>query len=188
MRKGLLALLFSVVMIVPVMAATGTAAEKVESETVGAFAVKLAAALGSPAGNELTAAASLRSAGVDLKANLSARLTEAEAARILSDLGMKVAPPSNPSGEVSSGKSTQLAAAAGLSLSASPGLEANGSDLPVYCLLEKNIGQCVVCCKPELGFVEGDPRAGQITKFCTQFCKNTEPPCSSPPCDGEPQS
>jgi hypothetical protein len=187
MKKSLLALLVSVALAVPLVAATDNAAEKVNAETVGGFAVKLAAALGTPASNEQAAAASLRSAGVDLKANLSARLTEAEAARILSDLGMKVAAPTSPSNEVSSGKSTQLAAAAGLSLSASPGLELNGSELPVHCLLEKNVGQCVVCCKPELGYDPDLPRAGQITKFCTQFCKNTEPPCSSPPCDEEPQ-
>ena len=184
MKKSLLALLVSVALAVPVVAATGNAAEKVNAETVGGFAVKLAAALGTPASNEQAAAASLRSAGVNLKADLSARLTEAEAARILSDLGMKVAAPTNPSNEVSSGTSTQLAAAAGLSLSASPGLETNGDDLPMYCLLEKNVGQCVVCCKPALGYDPDLPAAGQITKFCTQFCKTYEPPS---PSDEEPQ-
>jgi hypothetical protein len=187
MKKSLLALLVSVALAVPVVAATGNAAEKVNSETVGGFAVKLAAALGTPASSEQAAAASLRSAGVSLKADLSARLTEAEAARILSDLGMKVATPSSPADEISNGKSAQLAAAAGLTLSASPGIETTGGDLPVHCLLEKNLGQCVGCCKPELGFVEGDDRAGQIVKFCTTFCKSTEPPCPSPPCDPEPE-
>jgi hypothetical protein len=183
MKKILLALVVSVALAVPVVAATGNAVE-VNSETVGGFAVKLAAALGTPASSEQVAAASLRSAGVSLKADLSARLTESEAARILSDLGMKVAAPSSPADEVSSGKSSQLAAAAGLSLSASPGIETAGADLPVHCLLERNIGQCVNCCKPELGFVEGADRAGQIVKFCTQFCKNTQPP---PPSEEEPQ-
>ena len=180
MKKTLLALLVSVVLAVPVVAATGNG----NSETVGGFAVKLAAALGTPSDSEQAAAASLRSAGVSLKADLNARLTEAEAARILSDLGMNVAAPASPSNEVSSGKSTQLAAVAGLSLSASPGLETSHDELPVQCLLEKNHGQCVGCCKPALGFVDGEPRAGQIVKFCSQFCKNTQPP---PPSDEEPQ-
>jgi hypothetical protein len=187
MKRGSLALLCSIVLMVPVMAASGSDSQGVSSETVGGFAVKLAAALGTPAGSEQVAAASLRSAGVSLQADLSARLTEAEAARILSDLGVKVAPPSSPADEVSNGKSAQLAAAAGLSLSASPGIDTTSDDLPVHCLLEKNQGQCVGCCKPELGFVEGDPQAGQITKFCVQFCKTSEPPCPSPPCDPEPQ-
>lgn len=183
MKKTLLALLVSVALAVPVVAATGNAVEKVNGETVGGFAVKLAAALGTPVASEQAAVASLRNVGLDLKADLNARLTEAEASRILSDLGMKVATPSNPSGEVSSSKSTQLAAAAGLSLSASPGLESVGADLPVQCLLEKNHGQCVNCCKPIVGWYDGCS-CGQLVKFCAQFCKSTEPP---PPSDEEPQ-
>ncbi len=182
MKKGLLALLFIVVLIVPVIAVTGTASEKVnDAETVGAFAVKLAAALGTPASNQQAAVASLRSAGVDLKADLSARLTEAEAARILADLGMKVAAPSSPSNEVSSGVATQLAAAAGLSLTASPGIE-TGGELPMECLMEKNHGQCTVCCKDDLGDNSDAPI--QLARFCAEFCKSTAPP---PPSDEEPQ-
>jgi len=183
MKKILLALLVSVALAVPVVAATGNAGDIANPETVGGFAVKLAAALGNPSGSEQAAAASLRSAGVSLQADLNARLTEAEAARILSDLGMKVAPPSSPANEISSGKSTQLAAAAGLSLSATPGIEVNGGTLPIQCLLEKNHGQCVNCCKPALGFLpnNGD---GKIASFCAHFCNATQPP---PPSDEEPQ-
>ncbi len=181
MKKSLLALLVGVALVIPVVAATGNAAEKVNAETVGAFAVKLAAALGTPAASEQGAVASLRSAGVNLKADLSTRLTEAEAARILSDLGVKVAAPSSPSNEVSSGKASQLAAAAGLSLSASLGVEFSANDLPVQCLLEDNHGQCMGCCKPALGFGEGD--TGKISKFCAQFCRNVQEP---PPSDEEP--
>jgi hypothetical protein len=183
MKKSLLALLVSVALVVPVIAATGNAAEKVNAETVGAFAVKLAAALGTQAGSEQAAVASLRSAGVDLKADLGARLTEAEAARILADLGMQVAAPTSPSNEVSSGKATQLAAAAGLSLSASSGIAISANDLPVQCLLEPNHGQCMGCCKPALGFDPDAPKAGQVSKFCAQFCKNLQEP---PPSDEEP--
>ena len=180
MSKGLLALLCSIVLMVPVMAAaSGSAPESAAVETVGGFAVKLAAALGTPASSEQIAAASLRSAGVSLKVDLSARLTEAEAARILSDLGMKVAAPTNPAGEMSSGKSSQLAAAAGLSLSATPGIEQVGDDLPVHCLIDSNRGECVNCCKMALGFHEGDDQAGQITKRCGQFCKLIQPPVVS---------
>lgn len=181
MKKGLLALLLSVVLIVPIMAVSGSSTGKVEAETIGAFAVKLSAALGTPAGTEQAAAAALRSAGVTLNADLGARLTEAEAARILSDLGIKVAAPASPGNEVSSGQSSQLAAAVGLSLSTSPGIE-TGADLPVGCLLERNHGQCTNCCKDDLG---ADPDAPeQLARFCSQFCKNTEPP---PPSDEEPQ-
>jgi hypothetical protein len=141
--------------------------------------VKLAAALGRSASDQTAAVASLRAAGVDLDQNLSARLSEGEAARILSDLGMKVVASSEPSGEISIGRATHLAALAGMS--SSPGIDLESNDLPFQCLLERNHGQCMGCCKTALNF--GEEETGAISRLCAKFC-HLPPPS---PSDPEPQ-
>ncbi len=181
MKKGLLAVLVSVALVAMAVAATGTSTQVANAETVGGFAVKLAAAMGTPVSSQEMAVATLRSAGVNFDTNVSARLTEGNAARILADLGVSVAAPSNPAGDISLGKASQIAASAGLSLSAGPGIT---TDFPLQCLLEKNHGQCVGCCKDALGFDPEAPKAGQVSRNCSRFCKSTQPP---PPSDPEPE-
>ena len=63
MKRTLLALLISVALIVPSLAASADGAKNVE--TVGGFAVKLAAALGRSPATPEAAAASLKKAGVN---------------------------------------------------------------------------------------------------------------------------
>ena len=147
--------------------------------TVGQFAVRIATAFGTEEPNASKAADALRSRGVNLSADLSAPLTEGTVARIMADLGMKVASPANPSTPVSDAKAGYLAGvigtqAVGASISAETGL-------PNNCLSSKNRGQCVECCKAAT--LCGPPPAPFDCNACAKFCRNDVPP---PPSDGEP--
>ena len=176
MRKQLFTLVLCAGIALPLFASTGTTATTRPVETVGGFAVKLATAIGTPASSQEIAMQTLQAAGVSFKSDLSARLTSEHAARILSDLGMKVVAPVNPNDEVSVRLSSQLAASAGLSLSAGPGI--SNDDLPIICLLEKNHGQCTNCCKDALAD-QPDLTDGKTSRFCSRFCKRP-PPTSDP--------
>ena len=163
MKKTLLALLISVALVVPSLAASGDG--KANVETVGGFAVKLSAALGRNPATPEAAAASLRRAGVDLKADLGAKLTQGTASRILGELGMKVVNPETPEANVTVGVSSQLA----LSLSRSNALVGTDDkppgpgpgELPVQCLVAQDKGECNDCCIATTGC--GDIREDPLT-------------------------
>ena len=165
-------------------------------ETVGGFAVKLSAALGRSPATPEAAAASLRRVGVNLTADLGAKLTQGTAARILADLGVKVVNPATPEENVTVGLSSQLA----ISLSISNGLV--GSDkkppgptdpLPAHCLNATEKGICNDCCIDETGCgdiredINGEPLPGPQPPFpcnhCSKFCNSFEP---QPPSDEAP--
>ena len=188
------------VLAVSSLAASGDEARgKVETkvETVGGFAVKLAAVRGRAASTPEAAAASLRSAGVNvnLTADLGAKLTHDTATRILADLGVKVANPAAPENEITVALSRQLA----LSLSRSNILVGTAgmppapdpTDLPMDCLVAVNFGTCQECCKvaTSCGNIRedpdtGDPLPGSQPPFpcnhCAKFCKSFQPPDISP--------
>ena len=67
---------------------TSFAASRQEGPTVGTFVQKLSVALGHPATSPEVAARELRKLGVNLNADLSARITEGRAAEILRDLSI----------------------------------------------------------------------------------------------------
>ena len=196
MKKTLLALLISVALVVPSLAASGDGARNVE--TVGGFAVKLSAALGRAPATPEAAAASLRRAGVNLTADLGAKLTHDTATRILADLGVKVANSATPGNEMTVALSSQLALTLGRS-NALVGTEGmapapDATDLPTECLLEKNHGECQECCKLATlcGDIIDDPNTGDplpipqpafACNVCAKFCKTFEPP---PPSDEAP--
>lgn len=136
--------------------------------TVGDFAVQLATAVGYDAVDARQAAAALKRRGVTFAADLSAGLTEGEAARILSDLGMAVVAPANPATPVSQARVGSLLAAIPTSVSVE-GL-APEDEGPTHCLSSQNRGECNKCCKEATG-LEG--------KFCGHFCHaNVAPPPS----------
>src|SRR6185436_3337617 len=78
--------------------------------TVGEFAVRLATALGYDAADAKAAAGALNRRGVTLAADLSATLTEGDAARIISDLGIATVTPANPGAPVSAARAGSLVA------------------------------------------------------------------------------
>ena len=176
LKKYVPALLIGATLLVSGAAAAGSDATtgrksetRVVPETVGSFAIKLATALTDEKMRLDQAVAMLRKSGAAVGTDLNARLTEEEASRILSDLGMKVMPPENPASEVSTALGTQLAIMAGLTLS--PGIE--DITFPIHCLNEKNRGQCLNCCK--------DANPGlDVAKICGQICRGVVPPPPSP--------
>ena len=98
MRKSVLVLTVIAVLTAGALFASGSAPRS-SAVTVGDFAVKVAKALGYKATDQKSAVSSLKAAGVSLEAaDLSSSLTEGKAARILSDLGLKVntADPASP--------------------------------------------------------------------------------------------
>ena len=175
MKKHFPASLLCVAVVLGFLAVPGAAAKETSSTTVGRFAVELSQALGARVTGEQSAAQKLKARGVTLQIDLSARLTHEVAARILSDLGMKVAPVSNPAGEISRGMATQLAATAGIALQSRTGIALD--EFPVICLTEKNHGHCTNCCKAALA--GEDPEEGSIARLCAHFC--TSPPSASDP-------
>jgi len=147
--------------------------------TVGEFAVKVAIALGYATPDSKAAAEALKGRGVNLMADMSATLTEGEAARIMADLGMSVAAPTNPGAAVSASKAGFLAGTIG-----SVSLESIGPadvELPAECLNSVDRGTCVNCCKAAVGPLpngQGNPR--DAGRECSKFCKANVPPSPSP--------
>jgi len=136
--------------------------------TVGEFAVKVAGALGLEATDAKSAAGALKDRGVTFAADLSATLTEGEAARILSDLGVSVVAPANPGAVVTSVRAGSMAAA----IPPSAGIEGISpeDDGPTQCLSSVDRGTCVDCCKAATGLTG---------KFCGKYCHaNVAPPPS----------
>lgn len=178
--KALVVLALSVGLVAAAYAAPAAPAKT--GTTVGEFAVRIATAFGTEEPNANKAAEALRSRGVNLSADLSAPLTEGTVARIMADLGMKVANPVNPSTPVSDAKAGYLAGVIGANAVGASITAENG--LPNQCLGSKNRGQCVECCKAAT--LCGPPPAQFDCNVCSKFCKNNVPNCPSPPCDGEP--
>jgi len=147
--------------------------------TVGEFAVKVATALGYTAPDTQAAVAALKGRGIRMVSDPSATLTEGEAARIMSDLGMAVAKPSNPGAPVSSSKAGFLAGAINVATVQSVSTEA--TELPEQCLHSVDRGTCVNCCKDIVGQL---PDSGHGTrdagKECGHFCHANVPPPVSP--------
>ena len=169
-KKLLLVLALCAGVTVAAFAAPG-APVAVGKATVGEFAVKVANALGLDATDAKTAATALKGRGVSFAADLSATLTEGEAARIMSDLGMAVVTPANPAATVSTARAGSLAAA--IPPSALESIVPADSG-PTQCLSSVDRGTCVNCCKTA---------PGETGKFCGHYCHANVPP---PPSPGEP--
>lgn len=173
-RKHLLMLVLCAGVAVAALAAPPAAAPTGKA-TVGEFALKVATALGYDAADAKAAVTTLQGRGLSFSADLSSTLTEGEAARIMSDLGMAVVAPANPGATVSMARAGSLVA----SLPRSAGVESvstsGGDPNPTQCLSSVNRGACNNCCKEATGL------GGQ---FCGRYCHANVPP---PPSDSEPQ-
>lgn len=154
---------------------------KAGKETVGSFAVRVANAMGETVTSPQAAATKLRARGVNLSNDLSATLTEGEAARIVGDLGVKVVAPADPSATVSSTKAGTLAGVIAASTEAL--VTPADLSLPNQCLSSVDRGHCVDCCIAAVGPLP-DSGGGTRTagKECSKFCAANVPPVSS----GEP--
>ena len=137
--------------------------------TVGEFAVKVATALGYDAADAKSAASALKGRGVTFAADLSATLTEGEAARIMTDLGISVVAPTNPGASVPAARLGSLVA----SIPPSTGIEGISpeDEGPTQCLSSVDRGTCVNCCKSATGLTG---------KFCGHYCHANVPPPPSP--------
>ncbi len=165
-KKLLLVLALSAGVAVAAFAAPG--APVATKATVGEFAVKVAGALGLDASDAKTAASALKGRGVTFAADLSATLTEGEAARIMSDLGVAVVAPANPGTPVSTARAGSLVG----SIPASASIEGISpeDEGPTQCLSSVDRGTCVDCCKAA---------SGLTGKFCGHYCHaNVAPPPS----------
>jgi hypothetical protein len=167
-KKLLLVLALCAGVAVAAFAAPGTPVVAGKA-TVGEFAVKVAGALGLDATDAKTAAGALKGRGVTFAADLSATLTEGEAARIMSDLGMAIVAPANPGASVSSARAGSLVA----SMPTSLGIEGitPEDEGPTQCLSSVDRGTCVDCCKLA---------SGLTGKFCGHYCHSNVPPPISP--------
>jgi len=167
-KKLLLVLALSAGVAVAAFAAPG-APVAAGKATVGEFAVKVAGALGLDASDAKAAASALKSRGVTFAADLSATLTEGEAARIMSDLGVAVVAPANPGTPVSTARAGSLVG----SIPASASIEGISpeDEGPTQCLSSVDRGTCVNCCKTA---------TGQTGKFCGHYCHANVPPPPSP--------
>jgi hypothetical protein len=152
--------------------------------TVGEFAVRVSAALGYEEPVPETAAANLRSWGVDLGADLGTTLTEGRAARIMADLGMAVVPPAHPSAHITESRAGILAATIGTALPPQgPGTEGLGLAAPLnflQCLQAPNTGLCIQCCTDLL---PSRLATGPKSRLCSHICMfaSPAPSLSSPP-------
>jgi hypothetical protein len=173
MKKLLLVLALLAGVAVAAFAAPGAPAP-VGKETVGEFALKVADALGLDPKDATAAVGALKQRGVTFAADLSATLTEGEAVRVLSDLGMTVVAPVNPGAAVSSVRATSMVAAIPPSANLERSLPSEDEG-PTQCLTSADRGTCVNCCKDA---------SGLTGKFCGRFCHANVPPPVSP---GEPQ-
>jgi len=176
-KKPLLVLALCAGLTVAAYAVPGTSATAGKA-TVGEFAVKVAIALGYTTPDSKSAAAALKGRGVNLVADMSATLTEGEAARIMADLGMNVIAPVNPGAAVSASKAGFLAGTIG-----SVNLESisPATELPDQCLSSVNRGACVNCCKAIVGQLLNDQgNLRDAGKECGHFCHANVPPPPSP--------
>src|SRR5437867_4438714 len=137
-----LALLIGAVLVASLFAATD--AGQKPAVTVGDFAVKLTKALGKPAADQRAAVETLKSLGVQVGNDPAAGLTEAVAARMLADLGLRTTT-NRADGPVSVKKADQLVSLVGPGAGAASKLPP-GTPLPTQCLEERNRGQCENCC------------------------------------------
>jgi len=176
-KRLALALLIGVVLGATVFAAAGGVQKP--AVTVGDFAVKLTKALGKPATDQGAALETLKSLGVQVGNDPGAGLTEGVAARMLADLGLRMATNRGDS-PVSVKKADQLASLVGPGAGASSKLPA-GAPLPTQCLEERNRGQCENCCHDAMA------AAGIVDNHgCTVFCKSVLPPGKSSPDEPQP--
>jgi hypothetical protein len=181
MRKSFLVLAVAAALSVAVFAASSAPSASKTTMTVGAFAKKVAKAIGSPTESESAALAVLKQAGVrDLSKSLSAQMTEADAVKILGDLGVKVIS-RTPDRPISLAKADQLIASVSLGSSAASVAPAQ-DEFPSECIDVKNRGKCVTCCKLAFGC---DPETTcDFAKGCEVFCRQNITP--GPPSPDEP--
>src|SRR6266850_2163238 len=164
MRKSLVVVAVSAALTVAAFAASSSSRKS--TVTVGDFAVKVTRAIGQPVSDRSAAVQSLRTRGVEI-GEVNANLTEGMAAKILTDLGLRVTT-TTPDSAVTAGKADQLATMVGLASSPAP---ADG--LPSQCLTGTK-QQCKTCCWAATGCdVSSCPQ-------CTKFCKQLKPGNPSP--------
>jgi len=170
-HKAFMGVALSACLIVAVYAAPGAPA-KTDTATVGDFVLRVASALGYEAATPKAAADALRARGGSLAGDLSATLTEGEAARIVADLGMSVVQPTNPLVVVSA--SQAIAIAGSLEWLGAESFSSQ-TDFPTQCLAFVK-GECKRCCKKATGC--GDPPAPFTCGTCARFCRGLIPPPS----------
>jgi hypothetical protein len=180
MKKSILAFAVAALIAAPAFAAPAASAKSSEV-TLGDFAVRLAVNLGTKPADATAAVETLNARGAKIStADLSARVTEGVAARILGDLGVSVSTTA-PGKALTSGKADQLLSTASLSLSAAT---TSSVDLPTTCLNNMNRGLCVECCKTANGCVDQEAQC-DYASACSHFCKAVLPPGQASP--SEPQ-
>jgi hypothetical protein len=172
-KMSLVTLAMTAICVSGAFAATNKAASSKTTVTVGEFATQVARALGQEVAGQKEAVESLRGMGVNFGADLTAPLNESMVARMAADLGIAMAPPTNPEGTVNSAKSGQIAAAFG-AVHLESKLTGSQEEPPNECLSSVNRGACVNCCKSASGL------GGQ---YCGHFCHANVAP---PPSPGEP--
>ena len=171
-KKLLLVLALSAGVAVAAFAAPGESPAQGRA-TVGEFALKVAGTLGCDAADTAGAVKAFNVRGIWFAGDLSATLTEGEAARIMTDLGIAVLSPANPGAAVSPARVGSILA----SIPRTTVLDGMSSEDegPTQCLTSEDRGTCVNCCKDATGLTG---------KFCGQYCHaNVAPPAS----DAEPQ-
>ncbi len=165
--------------------------------TVGDFALKVSKALGYDVRDNEAAIRTLKTQGIDLGLDMSAKVTERMASDVLGSLGVKVTT-TNPAGAISNGKLDSLVTALALD-SLSTITPADLPPPPTSCRDIRNksgkldTGKCKKCCK----LAVMDPncqktKSGKcknkstidgfkINKICDRFCKTGEFPSPSEP-------
>ena len=171
MRKPFVALAVSAVLTVAVFAAAGSSSVKSTPVTVGDFAAQVAVALGYEVPNQKAAVDALRNRGVNLTVDLNSQLTDGQVARMMADLGVRVATPTNPASTVSQARASAFAGVIGSNeaLTTTPATE--NVEPPTQCLSSVDRGTCVNCCKAATGLTG---------KFCGRYCHANVPPPPSP--------
>ena len=179
MRKPFLALVVSAALVAAVFAAADKPASVTEPVTVGDFAVRMAAAIGSDASSPKAAAEALRAQGVGITDELEAPVTEGMAAQVLADLGMKAQAPADPNTQITSGAADRMATAVGLSAAVHAGPEwSSGISAILACLHSQTQAACVDCCKAATKCGIGKKSIPCL--FCTLICRLNQPPPPSP--------
>ncbi len=179
MRKPFLAIAVSVALTVAVFAA-GSTSPKSSPITLGEFAMKVSRALGKVPADPKAAVSSLKTMGAKVEADLASRVTEGQAARILTDLGLRVTT-NTPSKALTVGRTDQLLLAVGPSASAA---SVSPEAIPTECFDVKTRGNCVECCKAAFG-CDPSPALCEFASTCSHACKILPPPGHASP--DEPQ-